>query len=106
MVRSDQSVALDTGRNIQWVGELSLRLAKLLVDDYKAHSERRNGLSKNSLCRRWGATLGVAQNDPIPLAFALRGPQDALFKHLQIFSTRLKTAASSSPRPSAAGYLP
>jgi hypothetical protein len=34
------------------------------VDDYKAYSERRNGITKNSLCRRWGATLGVAQKDP------------------------------------------
>jgi hypothetical protein len=61
---SDGSLALDTGRNIQWLGELNLRLARLLVHDYMAYSERRRGVTKKSLCRRWGATLGVAQSDP------------------------------------------
>jgi hypothetical protein len=61
---SDGSLALDTGRNIQWLGELNLPLSKLLVADYKVYRESRHGVTKNSLCRRWGATLGVAQNDP------------------------------------------
>jgi hypothetical protein len=61
---SDGSLALDTGRNIQWLGELNLPLSKLLVADYKVYSESRHGVTKKSLCRLWGATLGVAQNDP------------------------------------------